>query len=353
MQSLSLSELRKRPNRIETLAKKLKTGSKFDLVAGGSKVFTQLQYTLNGKTVLLNPSKNQEDEKKIIDYLKTTATNNDKILLVGEIEVTLTKLAKTTEFGGGGASSGVSSGAEAQNRFANLVESFKAKDIKIAKKGSAEPDVIFTINGITEQAEIKSSERFKTINIFDITVFRKGKGSSRSTDIEFVDNMFKELTGKNTLEDYIDLVREKDPTVGYKGDPGVTASHGSLSTKYFKFDEPDALKIIIKEIKNHWKKSNDDYFVINSKSLINNYVIFRTGVSKKSNLSGLLKTYLNYRVPNYFDDYVESVFFRTYGDPRTNGKMRMQFEVTLRNPPILIYDPKTIWINIISTMIRK
>jgi len=65
----------------------------------------------------------------------------------------------------------VSSGSGAQDKFANFIKQLGAANVKTAKIGSQEADVSFSINGVSENAEIKNSANLKDINAFDITVY--------------------------------------------------------------------------------------------------------------------------------------------------------------------------------------
>jgi hypothetical protein len=228
----------------------------------------------------------------------------------------------------------VRSGADAQNNFANyLIAAGAAAPVKIASPGSQEPDVVFTINNTTENAEIKSSKDLKTINIFDVMVYRKNSQTTRSKDISFIDDMFKSLTGYATLEEYIDSIRLKDTTVGYKGDKGVVNQSGYLPSKHFNFTNSSQLATVVEVMIKHWLAKKDDYFVVNSGNK------FKTSRDDKT-LTKILSKNNNYDVPVFNSLYVRNIKFLTFGNPRRNGAIRLKFEITLNTAPILAYNPQ-------------
>lgn len=108
MANLSLSEIRKRPGRAETLVNKLKSKTPFDMAAGGTKVFTTLMFSSGGKIDLIVPSKSSTEYNKALQIVKLKATARDKIFLKNETEqVALGTLLKSGDFGGtGGSASG-------------------------------------------------------------------------------------------------------------------------------------------------------------------------------------------------------------------------------------------------------
>lgn len=110
MAGLSLSELRNRPGRVETLVKKLAGKETFQLVGESSKKFTTVIYSKGGVVYSITPSKNKAEADKLIKYLSTEATSSDKIFISdGKDNFALGKLLKTAEFGG---ASGMSKAAD-------------------------------------------------------------------------------------------------------------------------------------------------------------------------------------------------------------------------------------------------
>lgn len=226
----------------------------------------------------------------------------------------------------------VSSGSSAQDKFASFVKQLGATDVKTAKIGSQEADVSFSINGTTENAEIKNSSNLKDINAFDITVYRKDKRSAGSKDLSFINELIEDFTGYPTLEDYIDNLRMQDPTIGYSGDPGVKNKSGNLPTKHFKFST--SLDKAVKTLKDHWSK--DDYFVIVSG---NKFMIYNTnGVGK---LTEIIKRQRDVEIETFNRSSLKEIKFQTYGGTRP-GTIRMQLSITLTQAPIVEYYPETI-----------
>jgi hypothetical protein len=105
MANLSLSEIKKRPGRIETLVFKLVDGSAFELT--GSKMFKANSLRVYDKTSLIvfTPKKKDDKEfKNAIEFLRKKATSNQKIFISdGKNEQSLSSLVKNHEFGGKGA----------------------------------------------------------------------------------------------------------------------------------------------------------------------------------------------------------------------------------------------------------
>jgi hypothetical protein len=108
MANLSLTEIRKRPGRAETLVNKLKSKTPFDMLTGGTKIFDTLMFSSGGKIELFVPSKSSTVFDKALQIVKTKATAKDKIFLKNSSEqVALTALLKSGDFGGtGGSASG-------------------------------------------------------------------------------------------------------------------------------------------------------------------------------------------------------------------------------------------------------
>ena len=96
MAVLSISELKKRPGRIETFATKLKEGSAFAMATSGSII---------AETVIINDKVyNKNDSIKIIKAIEMAK----KLVLVSKkgVSVPIGKLLKSSEFGGSGGSPG-------------------------------------------------------------------------------------------------------------------------------------------------------------------------------------------------------------------------------------------------------
>lgn len=106
MANLSLSELRKRPGRIETLVSKLIDGSAFE--TSGSKKFVANSiriYDKNALVLTFTPQKKNDAQfKSAIQYLSNKASSSQKIFISnGKKEESISSLVKNHEFGGKGA----------------------------------------------------------------------------------------------------------------------------------------------------------------------------------------------------------------------------------------------------------
>jgi hypothetical protein len=96
MANLSLSEIRKRPGRIETLVFKLVDSSAFELT--GSKMFKANSLRVYDKTsliVFIPKKKDDKEFKNAIEFLRKKATSNQRIFISdGKNEQPLSSLIK-------------------------------------------------------------------------------------------------------------------------------------------------------------------------------------------------------------------------------------------------------------------
>lgn len=211
-------------------------------------------------------------------------------------------------------------GAEAQNNFATILESFDIPVISIARKGSQLPDIIFSVNGVAQQAEVKSTSDYTSITIFDKTVTR-GKPNPD------VDEVINELRGMESFEKYIDKLREDNGKeyAGFVGDEGILNPSGKIPKASFEFKSPLEKNLFIKLIRNHWASSDDDYFVIIKKDGTK-FNIYSTGVRRKTIMG-------TYAVP--FDStLINEAFLDTAGAGGGIGKLRVALKVTLNTSKI-------------------
>lgn len=164
-----------------------------------------------------------------------------------------------------------------------LSEGFKIKSI--AKPGSLLPDIIASKKYKTIQIEVKGAEGFNESGTFDLTMNRSSKErdpKSKPKDIIKMNKLVKLIaesnnyrlneTNKNYIEQYIDLIRKTDKTIGFAGDIGVVKS-GSLTVKYFQTSNKSVIDYALRFAKDHLKESGDDYFCIVD-SVKNNFVMF-------------------------------------------------------------------------------
>jgi hypothetical protein len=215
----------------------------------------------------------------------------------------------------------VSSGSIAQDKFAQFVKLFGAVDIKTAKAGSQETDVSFSINGVSEAAEIKNASSLSKINVFDITVYRAANKSSASKDIVFIDELINGFTNYPSLESYIDYLRQTDTSIGYSGDEGVKNTSGSLPIKHFKFSTN--LDKAVSTFKNHWYKNKDNYFVLVNG---NKFIIFNA--NSPGQLSNNIQKLIDKEIPTFSILNLKEISFLTYGSTRP-GAIRMQLSASM------------------------
>ena len=211
-------------------------------------------------------------------------------------------------------------GAEAQNNFAAILERFEIPVISIARKGSQLPDIVFSVDGVSQQAEIKSTSDYTSITIFDKTITR-GKPNPD------VDDIIKELRGVESFEKYIDILRQQNGNgyAGFVGDEGIDNVSGKVPKASFEFKSPLEKNLFIKLIRNHWAASDDDYFVIMKKDGTK-FNIYSTGIRRKIIMG-------SYAVP--FDStLIDEAFLDTAGAGGGVGKLRVALKVTLNTSKI-------------------
>lgn len=215
----------------------------------------------------------------------------------------------------------VSSGSMAQDKFAQFIKLFGAVNVKTAKIGSQEIDVSFSINGVSEAAEIKNASSLSKINVFDITAYRTGNKSSASRDLTFINELINSFTDYPSLESYIDYLRKTDKTIGYSGDEGVKNKSGSLPIKHFKFSTN--LDKAVSTFKNHWYKNKDKYFVIVNGS---KFILFNA--NSPGQLSNNIQKLIDIEIPTFNIMNLKEISFLTYGATRP-GTIRVQLSAKM------------------------
>lgn len=211
-------------------------------------------------------------------------------------------------------------GADAQNNFASILEKYEIPVLSIAKKGSQLPDIVFSVDGVTQQAEVKSTSDYTSITVFDKTITR-GK---QNPD---VDEIIKELRGIESFEMYIDKLRKENGNeyAGFVGDEGILNPSGRVPKASFEFKSPMEKNLFIKLIRNHWASSDDDYFVIMKKDGTK-FNIYSTGIRRKTIMG-------TYAIP--FDStLINEAFLDTAGAGGGVGKLRVALKVTLNTSKI-------------------
>lgn len=217
-------------------------------------------------------------------------------------------------------------GASHQDNVAIYLESAGFNIKSVAKKGSTEPDIIALKKYKTIQMEIKGSEGFNESGTFDVTMNRSKISLDPKTKPSYIKKM-NELVkrianskgyvlndkNKNYIEQYVDLIRKKDTSIGFVGDKGISsATAGTLTVDYFKSEDRDVIKYALEFAKFHLKESNDDYFCLVN-SINNNFIMF--GAPNPS-----LFPNLNIRSMTVSD--IKNIRLKTAGNT-TNGKIRV------------------------------
>jgi len=172
--SIILSELRKRPGRIETFAFKLLNSSPFMIGSGGS-VSTN-QVSISGSIIKVD-SDNQM--KIVINLLENTTTKNVILIpLDGSPGLPLSKISKTTEFGGllgsaGGAGATGNLGDLSEAVFsAALTAKFISKNSKVQSKDVH--DILDSLNDTKQRQIVEYDSPNRNTQVTDRVILRVG-----------------------------------------------------------------------------------------------------------------------------------------------------------------------------------
>jgi hypothetical protein len=211
-------------------------------------------------------------------------------------------------------------GAEAQDNFSFILEKFKIPISFVAPKHSNKPDVIFSLNGLQRQAEVKNTRDFTSLTIFDKTVNR-GKPNP---DVDLVIKKFK---GFPSFEKYVDHLRKVNGNeyTGFVGDEGIEGVSGKLPVESFRFDGPAEKRIFIEMIRNHWAKNGDDFFVIMEGGGAR-FAVYSTTMKAKR--------IMNMNAPPFSTFQIKDAYLATTGAGGGDGKLRVALKVTLNNSMI-------------------
>lgn len=194
---------------------------------------------------------------------------------------------------------------------AKVVELFgtdRVSPVSTAKTGSTVADVILKIDRATVQFEVKGTRSTTgPITFFD-------RSMRRGTRNELLDDFAKILSNgesKNFTE-LVDSYREKDQTIGFPGDEGVGKS-GKLPSE-FRVTDSALLSKFRKELLDHFKDGNDNYFVIHNRTS-DEVDIYHTGHKSNPLKAPILPDLKQFDV-------------RTYGGPSA-GAMRVGLKIKL------------------------
>ena len=209
----------------------------------------------------------------------------------------------------------IEKGAQAQENFSTILENFKIPIMSVAPKHSNKPDIIFSIDGIQRQAEVKNTRDFASITVFDKTV-------NRGVPNPDVDLVIKKFKGFSTFEKYVDHLRKVngDKYAGFVGDEGIEGVSGKLPIENFRFNGPTEKRIFIEMIKNHWSKNGDDFFVI-----------METGGARFAVYSTTMRTkrIMNMNAIPFSSIHIKDAYLATTGAGGGDGKLRVALKVTL------------------------
>tara|TARA_E500000318_G_C3529816_1_gene199989 strand:- start:91 stop:1191 length:1101 start_codon:yes stop_codon:yes gene_type:complete len=241
----------------------------------------------------------------------------------------------------------VATGKITQTKFANyLVENFDAKIVGMAAVGQQIPDVSAEIEKNktvkVENFEIKGTENFRNpIGTFDKTVSRSGSGVVSRVDDAPINEIAKVIakdkkvnlprnipSTSSALTLLVDAFRTEDKTIGFAGDPGVTATSGKFPRDKFTVTSSTSKEKIIQIIKDHFVEGKDNYFTIfNSKT--DEFLLFRTGYGTYQ----LNESDIKNKILPFNSNAFEFVGLATYGTPSGTKKVRASVVVKL-NPMV-------------------
>jgi hypothetical protein len=215
-------------------------------------------------------------------------------------------------------------GAEAQEYFSTILENYNAKTLFVAPKGSNKPDIIFSDSDIKYQAEVKSTNDFSSVTIFDKTV-------TRGKENPDVDNLIRKLRGFSSFEKYIDHLRKEKGSnyVGFVGDTGIEGVSGripiALDNTDFRFNSPKDKNVFIEMIRNHWATNNDDFFVL-MQAGGKRFAVF-SATQRSNKILGSVAVPFSAR-------HIDEVFLATSGSGGGNGKIRVALKILLNTGSI-------------------
>jgi len=197
---------------------------------------------------------------------------------------------------------------------------------------TSRPDVKCIYNGKTLQFEVKTAQRLREISFFDKTMWRISSGGK--SDLSIIDGIFQQLKGM-TFEKYIDYIREKDQTVGYPGDPGVTTTSGSLPKEHFSFVDKKEIFIILKAVRDHWISRGDQYFIVTDRNS-SDCLLYSTGATRNSYFEERVKelfprAFAGSRIPVFNSAAVQEIYFANYGGSNRIGAIRVKISYTPSN----------------------
>lgn len=189
----------------------------------------------------------------------------------------------------GNAQQRVNHGAAAQKTVNEYIQE-RAKKLGLmyefvstAPPGSTIPDLVVKLDGRNQQFEIKgASSQTAPITLFDKSARRESYDPwlDDLTDV-FIDNLpgLKEgLTANNYSKTFAGVMdyyqNEVDPKIGFAGDEGVIKS-GRLPGD-FRTEDPEILKPMLQEIKDHFAEGGDNYFVVYNRT-VGEFRLFHTG----------------------------------------------------------------------------
>jgi hypothetical protein len=219
----------------------------------------------------------------------------------------------------------VDRGAQAQENFATILKHFNVPVHSVAPKHSNVPDIIFSLDNEQVQAEVKNTEDFMSITIFDKSVSRKSVRSR--ADNSDVNKLIKKFKGFKTFEEYVDHLRKVkgDEYVGFRGDEGIKGVSGKLPKEEFAFTSSTEKSAFIDVIRDHWAKNNDDFFTIISTNG-KEFAIFSTDTRSKK-IVGINASSFSAR-------HIKEVYLATAGKASGDGRLRVALKVKLNTSSI-------------------
>lgn len=205
----------------------------------------------------------------------------------------------------------------------------KRSVISTALRASQAPDLIFNDNGVKVQCEIKQTNRFLEVTVFDEVIERGVFAKKMPNNLIFniKENLFDDRSRVrgSEFEEYIDYLRRTKgiSQAGFKGDSGSIPNSGRLKVEDFKFTNDQTINSALVAIRNHWKEDGDDFFILvdtNTKDA----VFFST--------SGKTKKFIDeIAAPPLQKKHLSYIRFDSAGSAYKNGQIRVAIKLGINS----------------------
>lgn len=218
-------------------------------------------------------------------------------------------------------------GIRGQDDVKNFIEKNGATVLSVAKPSSQRPDLIFKYNKERLQCEIKQSNGFIEVTVFDQVVERGKTEFTMPNQIIYktLRNLLRRRSRiKGTeFEEYVDYIRNTYGMnkAGFRGDDGDIPKSGRLLKEYFRFSKPNQKEAILDVIRNHWEENNDAFFILVD-SISTQAVFFSTTKTEKILLD-------KFNAPPLKSKQISYIRFDSTGTAYKDGQIRAAIKLGL------------------------